>query len=52
MDFAFTAAELAFAAEARAWLGANLPPAWRRGDGLGNRAIGEPRFQLAGCLQK
>jgi len=30
MDFAFTAAELAFAAEARAWLGANLPPAWRR----------------------
>jgi len=30
MDFAFTAAELAFAAEARAWLGGNLPPAWRR----------------------
>jgi len=30
MDFAFTDAELAFAAEARAWLGANLPPAWRR----------------------
>ncbi|TMA38849.1 MAG: acyl-CoA dehydrogenase [Deltaproteobacteria bacterium] len=30
MDFAFTDAELAFAAEARAWLDAHLPPAWRR----------------------
>src|SRR5438046_1463387 len=30
MDFAFTDAELAFAAEARAWLDAHLPRAWRR----------------------
>src|SRR5205823_1517072 len=30
MDFSFTDAELAFAAEARAWLDAHLPPAWRR----------------------
>jgi alkylation response protein AidB-like acyl-CoA dehydrogenase len=30
MDFAFSSAELAFAAEARAWLEANLPAAWRR----------------------
>ena len=30
MDFAFTDAELAFAAEARTWLDAHLPPAWRR----------------------
>jgi alkylation response protein AidB-like acyl-CoA dehydrogenase len=30
MDFAFSEQELAFAAEARAWLAANLPAAWRR----------------------
>ncbi len=30
MDFSFTAAEQAFADEARAWLAANVPPAWRR----------------------
>ncbi len=30
MDFAFTDAELAFAAEARTWLDAQLPRAWRR----------------------
>ncbi len=30
MDFSFSAAEVAFADEARAWLDANLPPAWRR----------------------
>jgi len=30
MDFAFTDAELAFAAEARAWLDTHLPQAWRR----------------------
>ncbi|HZP43706.1 MAG TPA: acyl-CoA dehydrogenase family protein [Candidatus Binatia bacterium] len=31
MDFSFSSAELAFAAEARGWLAANLPAAWRRG---------------------
>jgi alkylation response protein AidB-like acyl-CoA dehydrogenase len=30
MDFAFSARELAFADEARAWLQANLPAEWRR----------------------
>jgi alkylation response protein AidB-like acyl-CoA dehydrogenase len=30
MDFAFSEKELAFAAEARAWLAATLPAAWRR----------------------
>ncbi len=30
MDFAFSEAELAFAAEARAWLAATVPPEWRR----------------------
>jgi len=30
MDFAFSEKELAFAAEARAWLEANVPAAWRR----------------------
>jgi alkylation response protein AidB-like acyl-CoA dehydrogenase len=30
MDFTFSDTELAFAAEARAWLAANVPPAWRR----------------------
>ena len=30
MDFSFSAAELAFADEARSWLEANLPAAWRR----------------------
>jgi alkylation response protein AidB-like acyl-CoA dehydrogenase len=30
VDFGFSAAELAFADEARAWLEANLPAAWRR----------------------
>lgn len=30
MDFTFSDAELAFAAEARAWLTANVPPEWRR----------------------
>ncbi|HTO58150.1 MAG TPA: acyl-CoA dehydrogenase family protein [Pseudomonadales bacterium] len=31
MNFSFAESELAFAAEARAWLEANVPPAWRRG---------------------
>ncbi len=30
MDFSFSDADLAFRDEARAWLEANLPPAWRR----------------------
>jgi alkylation response protein AidB-like acyl-CoA dehydrogenase len=30
MDFSFSAGELAFADEARRWLDANLPAAWRR----------------------
>lgn len=30
MDFTFSDSELAFAAEARAWLAANVPAAWRR----------------------
>jgi alkylation response protein AidB-like acyl-CoA dehydrogenase len=30
VDFSFSAAELAFADEARGWLEANLPPEWRR----------------------
>ena len=30
MDFSFSAKELAFAAEARVWLEANVPPDWRR----------------------
>jgi len=30
MDFTFSENELAFAREARAWLEANVPPAWRR----------------------
>ena len=30
MDFSFSARELAFGEEARAWLEANVPPAWRR----------------------
>ena len=30
MDFSFSAAELAFADEARRWLEANVPAAWRR----------------------
>jgi alkylation response protein AidB-like acyl-CoA dehydrogenase len=30
MDFGFSPAEVAFAAEARSWLEANLPAAWRR----------------------
>jgi alkylation response protein AidB-like acyl-CoA dehydrogenase len=30
MDFSFSQQELAFAAEARAWLAANVPAAWRR----------------------
>jgi len=30
MDFSFSAADLAFADEARTWLDANLPRAWRR----------------------
>ncbi|MDX2168703.1 MAG: acyl-CoA dehydrogenase family protein [Deltaproteobacteria bacterium] len=30
MDFTFSERELAFAAEARAWLAANVPAAWRR----------------------
>ena len=30
VDFSFSARELAFAEEARAWLEANVPPAWRR----------------------
>jgi alkylation response protein AidB-like acyl-CoA dehydrogenase len=30
MDFAFSERDLAFAREARSWLEANLPPAWRR----------------------
>jgi len=30
MDFSFSEQELAFAAEARAWLEANVPAAWRR----------------------
>jgi alkylation response protein AidB-like acyl-CoA dehydrogenase len=30
MNFSFSERELAFAAEARAWLAANLPAAWRR----------------------
>ena len=30
MDFSFSGEELAFAAEARAWLAATLPAAWRR----------------------
>jgi len=30
MDFSFSEQELAFATEARAWLEANVPPAWRR----------------------
>ncbi|MBI1814756.1 MAG: acyl-CoA dehydrogenase family protein [Deltaproteobacteria bacterium] len=30
MDFSFAEKDLAFAAEARAWLEANVPPAWRR----------------------
>src|SRR5262249_61219347 len=30
MDFSFSPAELRFAAEARGWLEANLPAAWRR----------------------
>jgi alkylation response protein AidB-like acyl-CoA dehydrogenase len=30
MDFSFSESELAFAAEARAWLAANVPAAWRR----------------------
>ena len=30
MDFTFSDSELAFAAAARAWLEANVPPAWRR----------------------
>lgn len=30
MDFSFSARDLAFADEARAWLDANLPAAWRR----------------------
>lgn len=30
MDFSFSESDLAFAAEARAWLEANVPPAWRK----------------------
>jgi len=30
VDFSFSARELAFAEDARAWLEANVPPAWRR----------------------
>ena len=30
MNFSFSERELAFAAEARAWLAANLPAEWRR----------------------
>ena len=30
MDFSFSPAEIAFAAKARAWLEANVPPGWRR----------------------
>src|SRR4051812_7984724 len=30
MDFSFSARDLAFADEARAWLEANVPAAWRR----------------------
>jgi len=30
MDFSFSARDLAFADEARAWLEVNVPAAWRR----------------------
>jgi len=46
MDFAFSEKELAFAAEARAWLEANVPAAWRR-DHCWSRADDPAWFDLA-----
>jgi alkylation response protein AidB-like acyl-CoA dehydrogenase len=46
MDFGFSQSELAFAAEARAWLEANVPAAWRR-DHCWSRADDPMWFTIA-----
>jgi len=51
MDFAFSARELAFADEARAWLEANVPAAWRR-DHCWARADDPMWFEIARPWQR
>jgi alkylation response protein AidB-like acyl-CoA dehydrogenase len=51
MDFAFSEKELAFAAEARAWLEANVPAAWRR-DHCWTRADDPAWFDIARAWQR
>jgi alkylation response protein AidB-like acyl-CoA dehydrogenase len=51
MDFSFSAAELAFAEEARGWLEANVPRAWRR-DHCWTRADDPAWYDLARDWQR
>ena len=50
MDFSFSDGEVAFAAEARAWLEANVPAAWRR-DHAWTRADDPSWLQIARAWQ-
>ena len=51
MDFTFSARELGFAEEARAWLEANVPAAWRR-DHCWARADDPMWFEIARPWQR
>ncbi len=51
MDFGFSERELAFAAEARAWLEANVPAAWRR-DHCWSRSDDPMWFEIARPWQR
>jgi alkylation response protein AidB-like acyl-CoA dehydrogenase len=51
VDFSFSASELAFAEEARAWLEANVPAAWRR-DHCWSRSDDPMWFEIARPWQR